>query len=380
MTRLAMKHSAAIVALAAIGLTAVGSAATSKFFDDDPIWVERDTQDASGMKSVETSLFVDIAANAIRRPTTQTPVRAENVNSVDEVPDSSWFTNRAGRLALSPADIEAGPNTTTGPARGPWIITSSKSDGVTPGFTVKDSRGERWFLKFDPPGYRAMSTGTEVTVTKLMWALGYNVPENHIAYLRAEQLVVGDGAKFTPQGAKPRAMRADDVGNLLKRANQEPDGSYRVVASRALPGKPIGRVRFYGTRPDDPNDIVPHENRRELRGYSVFAAWVNHVDAKSINSLDTLVDEVGRAHVRTICSTSAPRSEAEVCVRPITGQAKNTCSSRAAWRSSSPDSVFRFRSGTPTRITNRRQSVGSPRTIPTSILTHGSRAFAIRPF
>jgi len=298
MTRLAMKHSAAIVALAAIGLTAVGSAATSKFFDDDPIWVERDTQDASGMKSVETSLFVDIAANAIRRPTTQTPMRAENVNSVDEVPDSSWFTNRAGRLALSPADIEAGPNTTTGPARGPWIITSSKSDGVTPGFTVKDSRGERWFLKFDPPGYRAMSTGTEVTVTKLMWALGYNVPENHIAYLRAEQLVVGDGAKFTPQGAKPRAMRADDVGNLLKRANQEPDGSYRVVASRALPGKPIGRVRFYGTRPDDPNDIVPHENRRELRGYSVFAAWVNHVDAKSINSLDTLVDEVGRAHVR----------------------------------------------------------------------------------
>ena len=298
MTRLAMKHSAAIVALAAIGLTAVGSAATSKFFDDDPIWVERDTQDASGMKSVETSLFVDIAANAIRRPTTQTPVRAENVNSVDEVPDSSWFTNRAGRLALSPADIEAGPNTTTGPARGPWIITSSKSDGVTPGFTVKDARGERWFLKFDPPGYRAMSTGTEVTVTKLMWALGYNVPENHIAYLRAEQLVVGDGATFTPQGAKRRAMRADDVGNLLKRANQEPDGSYRVVASRALPGKPIGRVRFYGTRPDDPNDIVPHENRRELRGYSVFAAWVNHVDAKSINSLDTLVDEVGRAHVR----------------------------------------------------------------------------------
>jgi len=297
MTRLAMKQSAAIVVLA-VGVTAIGSAATSKFFDDDPIWVERDTQDASGMKSIETSLFVDITANAIRRPTTETPVRAENVNSVDEVPDSSWFTNRVGRRALSPADIETGPNTTTGPAPGPWTITSSKSDGVTPGFTVKDVRGERWFLKFDPPGYRAMSTGTEVTVTKLMWALGYNVPENHIAYLRAEQLVVGDGATFTPPGGKRRAMRADDIGNLLKRANQEPDGSYRVVASRALPGKPVGRVRFYGTRPDDPNDIVPHENRRELRGYGVFAAWVNHVDAKSINSLDTLVTEGGRAHVR----------------------------------------------------------------------------------
>jgi hypothetical protein len=169
---------------------------------------------------------------------------------------------------------------------------------VTPGFTVKDVNGERWFLKFDPPGYRAMSTGTEVTVTKLMWALGYNVPENHIAYMRAEQLAVGDGATFTPPEGKRRAMRAADVDDLLERANQESDGTYRVVASRALPGKPVGRLRFYGTRPDDPNDIVPHENRRELRGYAVFAAWVNHVDAKSINSLDTLVTENGRAHVR----------------------------------------------------------------------------------
>jgi hypothetical protein len=294
-----MTQAAAVaVVLAASAFTAIGSAATSKFFDDDPIWVERDTEDASAMKPVETSLFIDIAANALRRTGTEAPLRAQNLNSIDEVPDSSWFTNRAGRRTLTAGDVERGPNTSAGPAPGPWTITSSKSDGVTPGFTVKDANGERWFLKFDPPGYRAMSTGTEVTVTKLMWALGYNVPENHIAYIRAEQLVVGNGATFTPPGGKRRALRADDVLNLLERASQEPDGSYRVVASRALPGKPIGRLRFYGTRPDDPNDIVAHENRRELRGYGVFAAWVNHVDAKSINSLDTLVTENGRAHVR----------------------------------------------------------------------------------
>jgi hypothetical protein len=293
-----MKQAAAVAVVLASALTAIGSAATSKFFADDPIWVERDTQDASSMKPIETSLFVDITSNALRRTGIQAPVRAQNLNSVDEVPDSSWFTNRAGRKPLTADDIERGPNTNAGPAPGPWTITSSKSEGVTPGFTVKDVNGERWFLKFDPPGYRAMSTGTEVAVTKLMWALGYNVPENYIAYVRAEQLAVGDGATFTPPGGKRRAMRAVDVGNLLERANQEPDGSYRVVASRALPGKPIGRLRFYGTRPDDPNDIVAHENRRELRGYGVFAAWLNHVDAKSINSLDTLVTENGRSHVR----------------------------------------------------------------------------------
>src|SRR6185295_11394939 len=103
---------------------------------------------------------------------------------------------------------------TSGPATGPWTVTASKSDGVTPGFTIKDANGERWFLKFDPPGYRAMATGTEVTVTKLMWTLGYNVPENHIAYVRRDQLVVGGDAKFTPPGGNPRAMRANDIGGL----------------------------------------------------------------------------------------------------------------------------------------------------------------------
>jgi hypothetical protein len=93
-------------------------------------------------------------------------------------------------------------------------------------------------------------------------------------------------------------MHRGDLLELLARVEREPDGRLRVVASKALEGKPVGRIRFFGTRPDDPNDIVPHEDRRELRGYGVFAAWLNHVDAKAINSLDTLVTENGRSYVR----------------------------------------------------------------------------------
>lgn len=279
-------------------LSTFGSAAAPRFFADDPVWVEHDTQNAAGIKPLEVDLVTDLASNLILGSKPREFVRARNVNSVDEVPDSSWYTNRVGQLPLTPADVSRGPDRTSGPAHGPWTITSSKSDGVTPGFTIKDANGQRWFLKFDPRGYRGMSTGTEVAVTKLMWALGYNVPENHIAYLRREQLVVGDTAKFTPAGGRTRRMRAGDIDQLLGRADREADGSYRVVASRALEGTPIGRIRFYDTRPDDPNDIVPHQHRRELRGYGVFAAWLNHVDAKAINSLDTLVTENGRTFVR----------------------------------------------------------------------------------
>jgi hypothetical protein len=249
------------------------------------------------MKPLEVDLLVDLTTNLLQRSAIGAG-RARNVNTVDEVPDSSWFTNRAGARPLTPAEVFRGPDTTAGPEPGVWTVTSSKSDGVTPGFTVKDAKGQLWFLKFDPPGFRGMATGTEVAVTKLMWALGYHVPENHIAYMRREQLVLGDSAKFTPPGGKRRAMRLEDIDSLLQRADREPDGAYRIVASKALPGKPIGRIRFVDTRPDDPNDVVPHEDRRELRGYGVFAAWLNHVDAKAINSLDTLITENGRSYVR----------------------------------------------------------------------------------
>jgi hypothetical protein len=237
-----------------------------------------------------------VAENTFSRPGDKTQnVRALDINTVDEVPDSSWYTNRSG---LTPELVAKGPSTTKGPAPGEWTVIASKSDGVSPGFTIKDKDGVIWFIKFDPKGFRAMTTGIEVTVTRLFWALGYYVPEDHISTLRVENLKIGEGAKFkTPAGQK-RDMKFSDVEDMLKLVDRDPDKSYRVHASKALDGKVLGGFRMYGTRPDDPNDIYPHEHRRALRGYGVFAAWFNHVDAKSINSMDTLVTENGKSFVR----------------------------------------------------------------------------------
>ena len=54
--------------------------------------------------------------------------------------------------------------------------------------------------------------------------------------------------------AAPELDRAEVLvtnPEILKKTAQESDGSYRVVASKGLPGKDIGPFKYFGTRPDD---------------------------------------------------------------------------------------------------------------------------------
>lgn len=282
-------------------------AAGPKFFDDDPLAREDDPQDASRVVEHPLSAAWELGEFQFDAPGDPTPnVRARNLNTIDEVPDSNWFTNR---MSPRPAML---PELTAlmqhpGPAEGPWVIVSSKSDGVSPGFTIRDAHGATWFLKFDPLDHPEMASGAEVVASRLLRVLGYHVPDNHVAYMRADQIVIGPSAMYTPYLAKPRPMRPGDVEHLLRGAARSADGTYRVLASRQLPGRPVGGFRFHGTRPDDPNDVVPHEHRRELRGLGIFAAWINHVDARGANTLDTVIDigthKVVRHHLLDFGST-----------------------------------------------------------------------------
>ena len=67
---------------------------TRKFYSDDPITVEPETQDASKVANFKIDLFYDLMLNQFTRPGEPAGPRAKNVNTIDEVPDSSWFTNR----------------------------------------------------------------------------------------------------------------------------------------------------------------------------------------------------------------------------------------------------------------------------------------------
>lgn len=268
-----------------------------RFYVDDPLWTLHDTQDASGVAFYEFDADYDAIENMFAHPGEPEDRVARDINTIGEVPDSSWFTNRVGHLPLTPDDVARGPDRTSGPAPGAWTIISAKTTGIMPGFVVRDTAGVVWFVKFDPVGYRGMASGAEVITTKLLWALGYHVPENHVALVAPGDFRIDPTATIRMPNGR-RAMRATDVPPVLRRAARDADGRYRVLASRQIDGKPAGPFRFYGVRPDDPNDYVPHEHRRELRGFGTFAAWLNHVDSKSINTLDALVVQDGRTLVR----------------------------------------------------------------------------------
>ncbi len=153
-------------------------------------------------------------------------------------------------------------------------------------------------MSFDAAGHPEAATGAIAVANKIFWALGYWQVENHLVTVNPSQFVVGDTAVFTPASGRQRRMVARDLDAVLRRAHRNPDGTYRAIAARAVSGRPVGGFKYHGTRPDDPNDVVPHEHRRELRALKVFGAWTNLVDMKAGNTLDAVVVENGRSVVR----------------------------------------------------------------------------------
>ena len=85
---------------------------------------------------------------------------------------------------------------------------------------------------------------------------------------------------------------------VLSAGWRDPNGLVRALASRYLAGSPIGPFRYEGTRSGDPNDVIPHERRRELRANRLFSAWIHHWDATENNTLDMMVKENDRTFVR----------------------------------------------------------------------------------
>jgi hypothetical protein len=224
------------------------------------------------------------------------PEEAANVNTLDEVPDSTWFTNRHGRERLSPAEIEGGAPPAKPPAAGgSLVILSGKSLGMTPGFVMRDRSGDRFVVKFDPARYPETATGAELVCSRIVWALGWNVPDNQLFLFDPARLEIADGATARDDYNRKIPFTRELLDHQLANAYRLPDGRVRALASRLVRGDPKGSPSLVGTRRDDPNDTVPHEDRRDLRGFRVVAAFLNYTDARRGNFFDAFVrDDPGR--------------------------------------------------------------------------------------
>ena len=126
-----------------------------------------------------------------------------------------------------------------------------------------------------------------VIANKLFWALGYNQVETFLTTIDPRRVEIDPKATVRRPNGKRTPFTQSDLDAVLERAARNADGTYRSGRGRQLPGKILGPFRYEGTRSDDPNDIVPHEERRELRALRVFGAWTNLTDLKAGNTLDT---------------------------------------------------------------------------------------------
>jgi hypothetical protein len=265
-----------------------------------PLWVDQDRRPFderpgeyfSGLVSdgIDHTLFRPISRFFAVDPAGE----ALNVNALDEVPDSSWFKNRIGQFPMSPARVAQGPCDV--PPLDPgktWWVSEGKSTGANPGFVIRVADGKRYLLKFDGPLQGPRATCADALATRVYWAAGYHTPCNRVVYFERSILRIERTAKIEDSKGNRHPLTEQDLDEVFDKALRLRDGRYRASSSLLVEGKPLGPWQYQGTRGDDPNDVVAHEDRRELRGMRILAAWINHFDAREQNTLFTFVDAGG---------------------------------------------------------------------------------------
>jgi hypothetical protein len=215
---------------------------------------------------------------------------AANATSLDEVADSSWFENRIGATPLSSEQRTLGackPEDllTDEVADGAWLVDHGKDNGSTEGFRVDVPGKGRYMLKADDPGEPERATAASVIGAALYNAAGFSTTCEQLVVIRRSQLTLQPGLTTTRNAGVTVPFDAAALDTVLASSTQVA-GRTRMLASKWLPGLPLGPFRYVGVRNDDPNDVIAHEDRRELRGSRLLAAWINHWDAREQNSMD----------------------------------------------------------------------------------------------
>ncbi len=251
-----------------------------RFLDAPPVTVEDDKHSVPPPEKMDFEKVYYYYNNLMRRPLVdtfdfKTTPRSQDVNSMDDVPASTWYTPRLGYRDVSPDELLHGVET-VGYPEPPYTVVRAKTSGSNPGFFAVDSRGHTYLVKFDPPEFPGIGSSTALVVNRLFWGFGYNVPEDYLVFFRAEDLQINPESKLTEES----------IEAVFHRAAAPVNNTHRCTFSLFLKGKILGPTAENGVREDDPNDSIDHENRRTMRAMRIFGAFTNHADIRIDNSLD----------------------------------------------------------------------------------------------
>ena len=239
--------------LLAVALSACASA-PPRFALRAPVTVAPDTAAVPVPHATDFEMLTYQSELVVRRPIRSAlyipqSKTAGDVNAMDDLPASTWFTPRLGYRDISPAELLAGPSK-VGPPEPPLTVVRAKTTGGNPGFIIEDGRGEQYLVKFDPPAFPGVETTTALAVNRLYWAFGYNVPEDFLILLRRTDLTVDPASGLTESG----------IDTVLAATAQPVEGQYRATVSLFIDGTILGAIPDKGVREDDPNDRIRHED------------------------------------------------------------------------------------------------------------------------
>ena len=279
-----MRRPALAALAAAIALAASCGRVPPRFADRPPVLATADDAPIPPPRPRTTGFSPDQISDAYLRHAlvealdpTRTP-EAADINALDDVVRSTWFRpapppdpdpDRAPRppIALDPAAAPAGwPPAPAGPAYGT--------------IPVLDARGRRYLLRRDSPDNPQLRTTAEVIAGRLVRAIGYLTPDVDIVDLTPGHFTEPDRAReFLEAGPPPQA------------------GVFRLSATAWPIGLDLGPMSDTSLRRDDPNDRLPHLDRRTLRALRLVVAWLRITNLDPAILRDVYVGRPPRGHV-----------------------------------------------------------------------------------
>jgi hypothetical protein len=198
-----------------------------------------------------------------------------DVNALDEVPRSSWFSAASGAPLCDADDLPALP-------LHPLEVPASSRAGA---LRVSDAAGRFFEIWRDPVDRPEMSTAAAAAASRIVRALGWYTPG----------VWVGDVAW---SDFDLRTSADHDAMHALFKAGPKPvNGRYRAGFVRWPIGVDLGPTHAFDRRVGDGNDRVAHLDRRTLRALAVVFEWlgVGRLGAGVLR--DAYVGAPGAGHV-----------------------------------------------------------------------------------